>query len=43
MGYAVDHSSVIFVVDKQGVLQKMIQHSSSPEVILEQIRKILAQ
>lgn len=43
LGYAVDHSSVIFVVDKQGVLQKMIQHSNSPQPILEQIREVLAQ
>lgn len=42
MGYAVDHSSIIFVVDKQGVLQQMIQHSNSPKVILEQLRKVLA-
>jgi len=42
MGYAVDHSSIIFLVDKQGVLQRMIQHSNSPDVILEKIREVLA-
>jgi protein SCO1/2 len=43
MGYAVDHSSIIFVVDKQGVLQQMIQHSNNPQDILEKIREVLAQ
>lgn len=42
IGYAVDHSSVIFLVDKQGVLQQMIQHSNSPQRILEQIREVMA-
>ena len=42
IGYAVDHSSIIFVVDKQGVLRQMIQHSNSPQKILESIREVLA-
>lgn len=41
-GYAVDHSSIIFVVDKQGVLQQMIQYSNSPQKILEKIREVLS-
>jgi len=43
IGYAVDHSSIIFLVDKQGVLRQMIQHSNSPQSILEKIREVLAQ
>ncbi len=41
LGYAVDHSSVIYIVNEQGVLVDMIQHSGSPKVILEHIRKAL--
>ncbi len=41
MGYAVDHSSVIFLLDRKGVLREMIQHSNSPEVILEKLRVVL--
>lgn len=42
IGYAVDHSSSIFLVDKQGVLQRMIQRSNSPQKILEEIREVLS-
>ena len=42
IGYAVDHSSIIFLMDKQGVLRQMIQHSNSPQIILENIREVLA-
>ena len=42
IGYAVDHSSIIFVVDRQGILRQMIQHSNSPQRILESIREVLA-
>ncbi len=41
LGYAVDHSSVIYIVNEQGVLVDMIHHSGSPKVILEHIRKAL--
>ncbi len=40
-GYAVDHSSVIYIVDERGVLVDMIQHSSSPEVIVTRLRRVL--
>ena len=43
LGYAVDHSSVIYVVNEQGVLVDMIQHSGSPGKILERLRRVLAQ
>ena len=41
MGYAVDHSSTIFLVDPEGKLKEMIQHSDSPGTILKQIRKVM--
>ncbi len=42
MGYAVDHSSIIFLVDKQGVLQQMIQQSNSPQAIQKEIQAVLS-
>ncbi len=41
LGYAVDHSSVIYVVDERGMLVDMIQHSGSPNAILERLRRVL--
>ena len=41
LGYAVDHSSVIYVVDEKGRLVDMIQHSGSPKTILEHLRRVL--
>ena len=41
LGYAVDHSSVIYLVNEEGVLVDMIQHSGSPKTILEHIRRAL--
>ncbi len=41
LGYAVDHSSVIYVVDERGVLVDMIRHSGSPATILEHLRRVL--
>lgn len=43
LGYAVDHSSVIYMVNEEGVLVDMIQHSGSAKKILERIRSALAQ
>jgi len=41
LGYAIDHSSTIYVVGKNGKLIDMIQHSGSPKRILEHIRAAL--
>ncbi len=41
IGYAVDHSSTIYVVNRDGKLVDMIQHGGSPRRILEHIRKAL--
>lgn len=38
LGYAVDHTSTIFLVDPEGKLRDIIQHSDSPDNILGKIR-----
>lgn len=43
LGYAIDHSSTIYVVGKNGKLIDMIQHSASPKRILEHIRAVLTE
>ncbi len=43
LGYAIDHSSTIYVVGKNGKLIDMIQHSGSPKRILAHIRSALKQ
>ncbi len=43
LGYAVDHSSVIYLIDRRGVLVDMIQHSDSPQVIRARLRKVLGE
>ncbi|WP_223212065.1 SCO family protein [Thiolapillus brandeum] len=41
LGYAVDHSSTIYVVNEEGKLVDMIQHGGSPKLILQHLRKAL--
>jgi len=41
MGYVVDHSSVIYLIDRDGVLQQMIPHDTDPEIIREELQKLL--
>ncbi|HID46568.1 MAG TPA: SCO family protein [Chromatiaceae bacterium] len=43
LGYAIDHSSTIYVVDKDGTLTDMIQHSGSTKRILNHIRAVLTE
>jgi protein SCO1/2 len=43
LGYAIDHSSTIYVVGKNGKLVDMIQHGGSPKRILEHIRAVLTE
>ena len=43
LGYAIDHSSTIYVVGRNGRLADMIQHGGSPKRILEHIRAALAE
>ncbi|MGB0845343.1 MAG: SCO family protein [Thiolinea sp.] len=41
MGYTLDHSSVIYLVDQQGVLQEKIQHGVTPKELTEKLRQYL--
>lgn len=42
MSYSVDHSSSIYLIDKQGKLAGIVQHSDTPQAILDEIKKLLA-
>lgn len=41
MGYAVDHSSRLYLIDQQGKLAKALTHSTSPKQLAEEIRSLL--
>ncbi len=41
MGYAVDHSSTIYIIDKNGKVEDQIIHGASPESIAASIRRLL--
>jgi protein SCO1/2 len=41
MAYTIDHSSVIYVIDKQGNVQTHVQHASAPAELAEAIRQQL--
>ncbi len=41
MGYAVDHSSRIYLIDKQGQLSKTLMHGTMPNEVVAEIRKLL--
>ena len=43
MGYAVDHSSRIYLIDTSGKLYKPLMHNSSPVELLKEIRTLLNQ
>lgn len=42
MGYVVDHSSVIYLIDREGLLQYYIPHNTAPEEIKKDLLKLLA-
>lgn len=42
LGYTMDHSSTIYVVGKNGVVQSMIHHGEKPEEIAKTLRQALA-
>jgi protein SCO1/2 len=42
LGYTMDHSSIIYVVGKDGVIKSLIHHGESPEGIAEALREALA-
>ncbi|WP_036229445.1 SCO family protein [Marinobacterium jannaschii] len=41
MGYAVDHSSRLYVINKEGELSSILHHNSSAEELVAELRKII--
>ena len=41
MGYAVDHSSTVYILDRNGIIQDFVRHSDTPEAILAALQKNL--
>lgn len=41
MGYAVDHSSRIYLINKQGELSKTLMHGAMPDQVVSEIRNLL--
>jgi cytochrome oxidase Cu insertion factor (SCO1/SenC/PrrC family) len=42
MGYVIDHSSVIYLIDRNGVLQYYVPHNTDPETIKADLLKLLS-
>ena len=43
VGYLVDHSSYTYLIDKKGKLRKTLAHGTEPKIVLQEIRKLLAE
>jgi len=43
MGYVLDHSSVIYLVDRRGVLEYFSPHNSPPEEIRDELLRLLGE
>lgn len=43
VGYLVDHSSYTYLIDKKGKLRKSLAHGTSPDIVLKEIRRLLAE
>ncbi len=41
MGYVVDHSADLYVIDQQGKLRETIRHGTPPSEILKSLRRVL--
>lgn len=41
LGYSVDHSSIYYVLDRNGVLQKLIYHGTPVDKIVSDLREVL--
>jgi len=41
MGYAIDHSSRLYLIDKQGKLAKALPHATDPKQLADEIRNLL--
>ena len=42
LGYTMDHSSIVYVVGRDGVIRSMIHHGETPEDIARSLREALA-
>lgn len=42
MGYTMDHSSIVYVVGRDGVIKSLVHHGESPEGIAKALRDALA-
>ncbi|MEE4189211.1 MAG: SCO family protein [Roseobacter sp.] len=42
MEYTMDHSSIVYVVGKNGVIQKLIHHGESADKIAQALREVIA-
>ena len=42
MGYAVDHSAIVYVLDRDGVVKTVVRHSDSPAKIAQTLREVLS-
>ncbi len=42
MGYTMDHSSIIYVVGRDGVIRSLIRHGETPQAIADALRAALA-
>jgi len=43
VGYLVDHSSYTYLIDKKGKLRKTLAHGTAPDIVLKEIRSLLAE
>lgn len=41
VGYVIDHSSVIYLIDRDGILQYYVPHDSDPKVIRDDLVKLI--
>ncbi len=42
MGYAVDHSSIMYLLDRRGVVQHLVRHSDAPGELAQHLKDLLA-
>jgi len=42
MGYTMDHSSIVYVVGRDGVIRSLVHHGETPEAIAQALRDALA-
>lgn len=42
MDYAVDHTSTVYIIGRDGIIQKFVTHSNSPDAILAALKENLA-